>query len=177
MLPLHFRRPWLNAPGTLGFAPDSRGPLDLDQLGAFVTNPISLRPRKAARPPRLQQLAGVIWLHTGHPNPGIRRVLDRYRAAWVRAPLPIVPHLLANQPDEIARMVAPLEGLENVEAIEVGIPPDAAPELARALVAAAVGERPVVAHIGLERIHELAASAMQAGASAVSLGEIGRAHV
>jgi dihydroorotate dehydrogenase len=170
MLPLEFTSPWLNAAGSLGLAPKARGPIDLDRLGAFVTNPVSLRPRKAANPPRLTPLDEGVWMHTGHPNPGFRGVLNRYRAAWGRAVLPIIPHLLANQPEELGRMVRQLEGLENVHAIEIGIPPDAGPELARALVVAAVGERPIIAHIGLHRVADIARKAMEAGASAISLG-------
>jgi dihydroorotate dehydrogenase len=170
MLPLEFASPWLNAAGSLGFAPDARGPVDLSRLGAFVTNPISARPRRAAAGARLANLDEGVWLHSGHPNPGFRRVLDRYRAAWGRAVLPIIPHLLADQPEDLRRMVPQLESLGNVHAIEIGIPPEAGPELARALVAAAVGERPIIARIGLDQVADIAAVAMEAGASAVSLG-------
>jgi dihydroorotate dehydrogenase len=170
MLPLEFSSPWLNAAGSLGFAPDARGPVELGRLGAFVTNPISDRPRRAAAAPRLAQLDQGVWLHTGHSNVGFRRVLDRYRAAWGRAPLPIIPHLLADQPEELGHMVPQLESLGNVHAIEIGIPPDGGPELVRALLAAAVGERPIIARIGLGQVAVLAAVAMDAGASAISLG-------
>lgn len=170
MLPLELASPWLNAAGSLGFAPDARGPVDLGRLGAFVTNPISARLRRSAAAPRLAQLDEGAWLHTGHPNPGLRRVLERYTAAWGRAPLPIIPHLLANQPEELARMAPRLEELDSVRAIEIGIPPDAAAQLAQALVAAALGERPLIVHIRLERAKELAPVAVEAGASAISLG-------
>ncbi|MBL8100878.1 MAG: hypothetical protein JNK81_16970, partial [Anaerolineales bacterium] len=45
---LFFSKPLINSAGMLGFAPDFRSLGDfgsLNKLGAFVTNPISLRPR------------------------------------------------------------------------------------------------------------------------------------
>ncbi|MBL8103821.1 MAG: hypothetical protein JNM02_14910, partial [Anaerolineales bacterium] len=42
---LYFSKPLINAAGSLGFAPDIHNGLPLDSFGAFVTNPISLRPR------------------------------------------------------------------------------------------------------------------------------------
>ena len=45
---LTFSAPLLNAAGSLGFAPDPNGPVDLSRFGAFITNPISLRPRLPA---------------------------------------------------------------------------------------------------------------------------------
>ena len=44
---LYFRKPLMNAAGTLGFSPDPRASVAWEDLGAFVTNPISLRPRLA----------------------------------------------------------------------------------------------------------------------------------
>jgi dihydroorotate dehydrogenase len=42
---LYFRKPLMNAAGSLGFAPDSRAGISLDSFGAFVTKPFSLRTR------------------------------------------------------------------------------------------------------------------------------------
>ncbi len=46
---LYFSKPLMNAAGSLGFAPDSRAGISLDEFGAFVTNPFSLRPAQACR--------------------------------------------------------------------------------------------------------------------------------
>ena len=51
MLDLPLTGPLMNAAGTLGFAPDPRQPHS-DFLDAFVTNPVSLRPRTPANGPR-----------------------------------------------------------------------------------------------------------------------------
>ena len=70
---LPFRSPFLNAAGSLGFAPDPHSPLDLSRLGAFITNPVSSQPRTPASGPRYLPFSGGFLLHTGHPNPGLTR--------------------------------------------------------------------------------------------------------
>ena len=95
---LAFDPPLMNAAGSLGFAPDRRGPIALERLGAFVTNPVSLRPRPPAQGARLLTFPGGFLLHSGHPNPGLRRVVQRHAARWARSPLPVVVHLLAENP-------------------------------------------------------------------------------
>src|SRR3990172_12245917 len=106
---LELRSPWMNAAGSLGFAPDPRGPVSLEGFAAFVTNPISLRPRKAASPPHMLSFPGGVLLHTGHPNPGLRAAIKQYAAAWARAPLPIIVHLLSDKPDEVRKAVLRIE--------------------------------------------------------------------
>ena len=69
---VRLERPWLNLPGTLGFSDEARNAIDLGQLGALVTNPVSLAPRRPANPPRSLRYPGGLLLHTGHANPGLR---------------------------------------------------------------------------------------------------------
>src|SRR3972149_4838806 len=104
------RLPLMNAAGFLGFAPDVRGPLNLERLGVFITNPVSLEPRTPAHGTRWLAYPGGFLLHTGHPNPGLKAVLRRYAGRWRRSPLPVVVHLLTHRLEELAWMVRRLEG-------------------------------------------------------------------
>lgn len=167
---LDLRSPWLNAAGSLGFVPDSRGPLALEQLGAFITNPISLRPRRATQGTRALKFPGGVLLHTGHPNPGLSSAIKQYRAAWARAPLPVILHILADEPAALRKVMPRIEELENLAGVELGIPADAGTQLAGELVQAAAGELPVMAQLSLLRGEELAEAALEGGASAISLG-------
>ncbi|RPI26658.1 MAG: hypothetical protein EHM70_18715, partial [Chloroflexota bacterium] len=162
--------PLMNAAGFLGFAPDTRGPVDLSTLGAFVTNPVSLDPRTPAHGPSYTGLTGGFMLHTGHPNPGFKAMLRRYAAQWSRSPLPVVVHLLARGVEDAGRMARQLENVDGVMAIELGLPPEAGSDLAAALLEAARGELPVVVRVPLERAAPLAAALSKAGAAAISLG-------
>lgn len=167
---LFFSPPYMNAAGSLGFAPDLRGPLDLAQFGAFVTHPLSLGPRTPAQGQRWAGFPGGFLLHTGYPNPGLSAAIRRYAGYWARSPLPILVSLLPQDPGEAAAMMERLEGLPGVMGLEVSLPPAVQPEEAAALVAASSGELPVVARLPLEQALLLAPAVLAAGAAAVSLG-------
>jgi dihydroorotate dehydrogenase len=167
---LIFDRPLMNSAGSLGFAPQSSGSIDHEQLGAFVTNPISLKKRTPAKGTRYMAYPGGFLLHTGYPNPGLNSVLKRFAVHWARQPLPVWVHLLAHQVDELTQMVHRLEGREGVACLEIGLAADVDPVLAQALTRAACGELPVIMRLPLERSLELAEAVVEAGAAGVSLG-------
>lgn len=164
---LSFNPPVMNAAGGLGFAPGARPPVD---LGAFVTNPVSLGRRDPAQTRAAITFPGGFILHSGYPNPGLKAVIHRHARRWKRASIPVIVHLLAQFENDIAAMVRMLENVEGVSAFEIGLPPEADSELASRLVQAGAGELPVVARLPLERAPELGAIAIKAGAAAVSLG-------
>jgi dihydroorotate dehydrogenase len=175
---LSLSKPLMNASGTLGFTPDARGLPELSSLGAFVTNPISLRPRVPAAPPNYLSFPGGFLLHTGYPNPGLRTAIQRYAQRWAQASLPVVVHLLAGGADqasldELTHMIQRLEGGEGIMGIEVGLPPDANAQTACAIAQAALGELPVILRLPLESAVLLSEALLQAGLgealSAVSL--------
>lgn len=153
---LVFDPPLMNAGGSLGFAPNAYGPVDLARLGAFVTNPISLERHSPAQGKRFISFPGGFLLHTGYPNPGIRLALRRYATGWARSPLPVIVHLLCRRADEVPRLVARLEGLPGVVGLELGLPPDVSEAEAIAMIQAAAGELPVIARLPLERAAGLA---------------------
>ncbi len=164
--------PWMNAAGTLGFRParaNQPWPWPVE-AGAFVTNPISLRRRTPAEERALLRYPGGFLLHTGLPNPGMRAALNEYGQRWARSQTPVWVRLLAQSPDEVARMVEMLEGQEGVTALELGIPPGSTAQDALGLVAATGVELPVVVNVpvteaGAEWLMELPYT----GASAISL--------
>ncbi len=160
----------MNAAGTLGFVPEPRGAVDLSILGAFVTNPISLLPRTPAQERLCLPFPGGFLLHTGYPNPGIRAAMKRFAPRWERSACPVIVHILAEHGEDVYQVVQQVERLENLAGVEVSVPPHAAPELVAELVSAGFGERPVIARLPLDRLLELAAPALSAGAVAISLG-------
>jgi dihydroorotate dehydrogenase (NAD+) catalytic subunit len=166
---LDLRSPWMNATGMLGFAPNPRGPVDLGKLGAFITNPVSLRPRTPAENRSLLPFPGGFLLHTGWPNPGLRAVLRRWAARWADASLPVVLHLMVSAPDELAEVAERLEGLENLAALEISLPPGSSREELTRLVEAAAGELPLIVHLPFENAAELAQALADSGATAFSL--------
>jgi len=171
---LTFRSPLMNAAGMLGFAPDPRAADNSFpegawvNPGAFVTNPTSLRSRQPSAEPGLIEYPGGLLLHTGLPNPGLSSVIKKYSRSWATAQLPIIVHLMADRPDETARMVRSLEGLENIAAIELGFAPLLAPDIILMAVDMSLGELPVIANLPFEQVLSLGPQLIQRGAAALS---------
>jgi dihydroorotate dehydrogenase (NAD+) catalytic subunit len=177
---LIFHKPLMNAAGMLGFAPDFRsfreaprsdkelGSL-FDDFGAFVTNPISLRPRTAASQPASIEYPGGFLLHTGLPNPGLKAVLKKYARRWNDSPLPIIVHLMADRPEETRQMVQLLENMENVMAIELGFAPLLADDILSLTLEMCIGELPLVFCLPQEKILSLGPRLVDEGADAISV--------
>ncbi|RPH60364.1 MAG: hypothetical protein EHM81_06405 [Chloroflexi bacterium] len=166
---LTLRAPLMNAAGTLGFAPDSRLAVPWGDFGAFVTNPLSLRPRTPATHPRLLDYPGGLLLHSGLPNPGFPAALKKYAPRWADADIPIIVNLMADRPEETARMVQQLETVENVMAVELGFAPGLADHIILRALEKSLGELPIIVSLPWSQVLALGPQAMRAGAMAISL--------
>lgn len=167
---LSFRTPLMNAAGTLGFAPDVRAAVAWDRLGAFVTNPVSWRPRVPTANPQIVHYAGGFLLHTGLPNPGFSAVLKKYAARWADSKLPVIVNLMADRPEETAQMVRRLENVENVAAVELGFAPLLSDDIILMALEMSLGELPLILSLPWEQLLTLGPRLLQAGAIAISVG-------
>jgi dihydroorotate dehydrogenase (NAD+) catalytic subunit len=152
---LVLNQPFVNASGTLGFVPDLRAQPAIFRLGAFITNPISRGPRQPAANRVCLPFQGGFLLHSGHPNPGITRAIARYSRRWAGAPLPVIVHLLVESPGTLTEMVHKLEGLENILAVALGLPPGCDPGFLLAVMAAGAGELPLIPCLSPEQVPTL----------------------
>ncbi|MFH1186175.1 MAG: hypothetical protein V1755_14225 [Chloroflexota bacterium] len=166
---LVFGRQLMNAAGSLGFGPDRRAPVEWDGFGAFITNPVSMRPRAAAESPALVEYPGGFLLHTGLPNPGFRSVIQQHRWSWEQAPLPIIVHLMADRPEETKDMVRALEGLDNILAVELGFAPLLTDDLIVLAVEMSMGEMPVIVSLPADQLLRLGPQVLERGATALSI--------
>jgi dihydroorotate dehydrogenase len=166
---LTFSTPYMNAAGTLGFAPDYRAPVPWDAFGAFVTNPLSLRARKPTAKPALIEYPGGFLLHTGLPNPGLPAAIKKYARRWADSRLPVIVHLMADRPDETMRMVGSLEGRENIAAVELGFAPLLADDIILLTIEMSLGELPLIVSLPFEQVLSLGPRVIQEGAAAISL--------
>lgn len=173
---LYFKFPYLNAAGTLGFDPmrfiRQIGSLNLQgtlELGAFITNPISMRPRSPTAHPAVLAYSGGFLLHNGLPNPGLDSVLKHYARKWRDSPLPVIVHLMADRPEETARMARKLENIENVMAVELGFAPGLSDDILRYSLDMSQGELPIIINLPAEQILTLGPQLFQDGAVALSL--------
>lgn len=166
---LSLKTPWMNAAGSLGFAPELHGAVDLSMLGAFVTNPISLRARSPAQGRRFASFPGGFLLHTGHPNPGFKTAIRQYASRWRRSPIPVLVHLLVQSPQEAAEMIYRLESIESVTGVEVGLPLDVEAGSIREYIEATTGELPILIRIPADRTLELVEPLSNSDIAGVSL--------
>ena len=164
----------MNAAGMLGFYPDTHAVFNgfpsggWDDLGAFVTNPFSLRPRLPAGNPEAVEYPGGLLLHTGLPNPGLFTAIKKYARKWAASHLPVIVHLMADRPDETARMVRSLEGMENVAAIELGFAPMLAADIILLTLEMSLGELPLILNLSFEQVLSLGPALVKGGAAALS---------
>jgi dihydroorotate dehydrogenase (NAD+) catalytic subunit len=166
---LYFSKPLMNAAGSLGFAPDGRAGISLGKLGAFVTNPLSLRPRLPAARPAVIEYPGGFLLHTGLPNPGFKGAIKKYASRWDKFALPIIVHLMADRPEETQRMVQMLEMQENVMAVELGFAPLLANDILLLTLEMCLGELPLIFSLPVEQVLGLGPRLIQGGAQAISV--------
>ena len=159
----------MNAAGTLGFAPDIHTPIPWDAFGAFVTNPLSLRPRLPTAKPVLVEYPGGFLLHTGLPNPGLNAAIKKYARRWAVSHLPIIVHLMADRPEESMHMVQSLEGLENISAVELGFAPLLADDIILLTTEMCLGELPLIISLPAEQVLSLGPQVIRKGAAAISL--------
>jgi dihydroorotate dehydrogenase (NAD+) catalytic subunit len=169
---LYFSKPITNAAGLLGFSPDLRGLKDLgglEHMGAFVTNPISLRPRTPTAHPSVIEFPGGFLLHSGLPNPGLAAVVKKHAARWNRADIPVIVHLMADRPEETQHMVRMLESIENVMAVELGFAPLLSDDILLLNLEMCAGELPLIFSLPADQILRLGPRLIEGGAAAVSM--------
>jgi dihydroorotate dehydrogenase (NAD+) catalytic subunit len=160
--------PVMNAAGSLGFGHEYRGLLDPTHLAAFVTNPLTYKPRTPAHAPNALVLGEGLLVHTGLPNPGVRQALRRWDKEWARLGVPVILHLAATTPAETVHSLDLIERAQGIAALELGLREDVTEFEAGQLVRAALGGPPVLARLPLaHNTAALAAAAAQAGADAL----------
>ncbi len=162
--------PVLPAAGALGYGDAYRELVDLGQLGALVTPPVSWRARRTARGPRVLPVGEQFLVHTGLPNAGLSRVLREHGPLWARLELPVILHLIATTPGDVARACERLAGTANVLGVELGLDDGTSPDRALALLdAARAGTLPVIVRLPFDGLETLALPLAEAGADALTL--------
>lgn len=160
--------PVMPAAGTVGFADSYRRLVDYEKLGAIITNPVTIEQWNPASGTRLVPLPGGILVHTGLPNPGLRRVIQRNRRAWERLPVPVVLHLVGTGARQMKQAADMIDGIEAIAGIELGLNDDIDEAEAFALVKAAARiEKPLLVRLPFYESYQLAPAVADAGADAL----------
>ncbi|MBN1564546.1 MAG: nitronate monooxygenase [Anaerolineae bacterium] len=167
---LVIENPVMPAAGTFGFDSTAYNDLiDLTKLGAIVTNPITWKPRRIAHGINVIPLPSGVMIHTGVPNPGMQKVLHDYAKSWAGSLAPVIVHVLATTPDDVARCAGSLEGREGVVGIELGLHDQVTLDDINAFLTAVEQNTmlPVLVRVPLYNAVETAQAAEDFGAGAV----------
>ncbi len=168
--PLVIENPVMPAAGTFGFDGAAyRDLIDLTKLGALVTNPITWKPRRVARGPRVVALPSGVMIHTGLPNPGINGAIKQYGALWAHSLAPVIVHIAATTPPDVTRCAEALDRCEGIAGIELGLHDQADNEEIELMVRAARDHTllPILVRLPLYTAPEAARAAQFAGAEAL----------
>jgi len=179
--------PVMTAAGALGYGPEYRDIINFWRsdasplLGAIVSSPVSLKPRYVAHPPRMGVRGAQLIIHTGLPNPGLRAVLRMYRDAgmigphrrgfWARQPIPLILHLIATTPDEMARSCEQVSRVWGVAGIEMGLDDGTSVDGALVLLEAALAssDLPIIVRVPFDDVDVLAPALAEGGVDALTL--------
>lgn len=162
----------LPAAGSAGFADEYARLVDFASLGAFVTNPISARPRAPATGQRVIEFPAGVLIHTGLPNPGVGAAIRQFARKWARMPCPVIVHVVGTTLEETVECIEQLEKVEAVAGVELGLRDDIQLAEAKALVAgvARLGSLPILVRLPLSQAQDLCEPVARAGAQALVVG-------
>lgn len=164
--------PVMPAAGTFGYGDRYTRLIKTEKLGAIVTDPVTLKPRKIARGTHAVPLKGGVLLHTGMPNPGVHKVIKAYGDSWEKLPVPVIVHVMGTIPPDVRRCIYAITECRAVQGIELGIHDTASVEEMDALIDAVLEatQLPLLVRLPLERAAELAPYAAEAEIGALVVG-------
>ncbi len=163
--------PLIAGGGAFGFADEYASLVDFSRFGAFITNPITLRPRTPANGQRVLPFPGGALIHTGLPNPGLPAALRDNDRKWATMGLPIILHLAATTVEDVIDSMKLLERNETVVGIEIGFRDDEPLADAEALLRAAAqnARQPVIVSVPFARALTFSRLAEKSGAQALTV--------
>jgi len=146
--------------------------IEIRKLGAVVTNPVTYKPRRMARGTSVVALSGGLLLHTGMPNPGIKKVIKDYGQTWSRLPVPVIVHIMGTIPPDVRRCARMLADVPVVQGIELGIHDLATIAEMETLIETVTEttQLPLLVRVPLDRAAELAPAVARSQAGAIVVG-------
>src|ERR1044071_7963068 len=130
--------PVMAAAGILGFGDTYRDMIQFEKLGAFVTNPVTYTPWKPAIGSRVIELPAGTLIYTGNTNPGISKVLSKYRNLWTAMAMPVIMHIAATSVEHARKCASRIDAESAIDGIELGLKDEISAEQVEQIVSATV---------------------------------------
>ncbi len=115
------RNPVMTASGTFGYGQEFAPYLDLEQIGAFVTKGLSLKPKAGNPTPRIVETPGGMLNAIGLQNVGIDAFIQEKVPFLRTIKTPAIVNLYGNTLEEYGELAARIETIPEVAGIEVNI--------------------------------------------------------
>jgi dihydroorotate dehydrogenase (NAD+) catalytic subunit len=90
-------------------------------FAAYVSKTITLAPREGNPPPRLWEASAGLINSIGLPNRGLAGYIEHDLPALARLPVPLITNVMGSTPEDVGRLVAALDPLAQVAAIELNV--------------------------------------------------------
>lgn len=113
--------PVMTASGTFGYGQEFAGYMDLEQIGAFVTKGLSLRPRSGNPTPRIVETPGGMLNAIGLQNVGIEAFIEKKVPFLRSVKTPAIVNFFGSTVDEYAELAGRLNDIAEVAGLEVNI--------------------------------------------------------
>jgi len=119
---LKLNNPVMVASGTFGYAEEFKDFMDVKKLGAIVTKTLTLKPRQGNLAPRTCETTGGMLNSIGLENPGLAIFIRDKLPFLKKTGVPIIISVASEEkPEEFLKLVAQLNIIEEVAAIELNI--------------------------------------------------------
>ncbi|MBI5713241.1 MAG: glycerol-3-phosphate responsive antiterminator [Chloroflexi bacterium] len=163
--------PLIAGGGAFGFADEYASLVDFSKFGAFITNPITLKPRSPAREQRVIQFAGGVLIHTGWANPGLSHAIKKKKKKWERLGCPVIVHLACDSVDDVEECMEKIDRVEVIAGVEIGFRDEEETVNVEAMIKAAtrIGGKPVIVQVPRSRAIWIARVAERSGAQSISI--------
>ena len=115
------RNPVMTASGTFGYGQEFAPYLDLEQIGAFVTKGLSMKPKAGNPTPRIVETPGGMLNAIGLQNVGIDAFIAEKVPFLRTIDTPAIVNLYGNTLEEYGELAARIDGIPEVAGVEVNI--------------------------------------------------------
>lgn len=113
--------PVMVASGTYGWGEEAVSLLDLDQLGAFVTKTVTLKPRLGNPPPRIWETPAGLLNSIGLQNEGLKVFLKKALPIFERFRVPLIVSIAGESVEEYLALAEALGDEHRVNALEINV--------------------------------------------------------
>jgi dihydroorotate dehydrogenase (NAD+) catalytic subunit len=113
--------PMMTASGTSGYGEEYEPFTDLQQLGAFVTKAVTVKPRKGNPPPRTYETCGGMLNAIGLANVGLERFIADKVPYLEQLGIPVIVNVAGHTADDYVAVCEALDPIDCLPGLELNV--------------------------------------------------------